>query len=172
MRKVSGASSAHMKDFLGKLQELLIHTTDERSLQTFVRALREEFGHYTWVGIYVVQGERLVLASYAGNAETEHVSIRMGQGICGSAAKSGETVLVPDVNKDTRYLMCFPSTRSEIVVPIIGRKGVIGEIDVDSDKLAAFTNADKELLEGAAAYLAEFLEKLATVEKSPMQRGE
>ena len=66
----------------------------------------------------------------------KNVTIPIGQGICGSAAKSGEIIVVPDVSKDPRYLACSPSTRSEIVVPILGTAGVVGEIDIDSDKIA------------------------------------
>ncbi len=107
----------------------------------------------------MVRGDKLVLEAYAGDAETEHVTIPIGQGICGFAAKTGETVIVPDVSRDPRYLMCFPSTRSEIVVPIMGENGVIGEIDIDSDKLAAFSKSDEKFLEAAAGKLASYLEK-------------
>ncbi len=133
-----------------------------RAISDFVRTLKESSTCYNWVGVYLVKGETLVLAAYAGDAETEHVTIPIGQGTCGSAAKSGETILVPDVSKDPRYLMCFPSTRSEIVVPIVGRNDVIGEIDIDSERVAAFNGADKELLERTAEQLALYLENQAT----------
>ena len=128
-------------------------------MKDFVRILRDSFDRYNWVGVYLVEGDKLVLRAYSGDAETEHVSIPIGQGICGAAAKQGETIVVPDVNKDPRYLMCFPSTRAEIVVPIKGRHSVLGEIDIDSDKLAAFSPADERFLEVAARLLATFLEK-------------
>ena len=63
-----------------------------------------------------------------------------------------------DVNKDPRYLMCFASTRSEIVVPIKGRNGVLGEIDIDCSRLSAFNQEDRETLEGAASLLARYLD--------------
>ncbi len=135
--------------------------TDERTraIRDFARVLRDSSARYTWVGIYLVKGDKLVLEAYSGDAETEHVSISIGQGICGAAAKQGETIVVPDVSKDPRYLMCFPSTRSEIVVPIMTRSEVLGEIDIDSDKLAAFSRADEGFLEEAANLLARFLQK-------------
>ncbi len=151
-----------MRNVLPRLQEVFTTRPDEEAIPDFVRVLRDSSDHYTWVGVYLVEGGNLVLAAYAGDATTEHVTIPIGEGICGSAAKSGETILVPDVSKDSRYLMCFPSTRSEIVVPIMARRGVIGEIDIDSDKLAAFTQADKELLEQAAEQLAHYLESIET----------
>ena len=103
-------------------------------------------------------GNDLVLAAYAGDEETEHVRIPIGQGVCGSAAKEGATIVVPDVSKDPRYLMCFASTRSEIVVPIRGSKEVLGEIDIDSSRLSAFNQSDREILEQVASLLARHLE--------------
>ena len=98
------------------------------------------------------------MEAYAGDEETEHIRIPIGQGICGSAAKEGETIVVPNVNNDPRYLMRFASTRSEIVVPIKGRNGVLGEIDIDSSRLSAFSLEDRETLEGAASMLARYLD--------------
>lgn len=134
------------------------HSPDQ-VLKKAVNILRENNQSYSWVGIYLVNGDNLVLGAYAGDGETEHVTIPIGKGICGLAAKQGETVIVPDVNKDARYLMCFPSTRSEIVVPIKSEARVLGEIDIDSDHLSAFTRNDQKLLEEAATILAGYLEK-------------
>ena len=129
------------------------------AMKSTVRLLRDSSDHYDWVGIYLVEEESLVLAAYAGDEETEHVKIPIGQGICGSAAKEGTTIIVPDVSKDSRYLACFASTRSEIVVPIRGRSRVLGEIDIDSDRLSAFTIQDQESLEEVARLLALHLER-------------
>jgi GAF domain-containing protein len=123
-----------------------------------VQILRESSDYFDWVGIYLVRENDLVLEAYAGDEETEHVRIPIGQGICGSAAKECATIVVPDVSKDPRYLMCFSSTRSEIVVPIKGTKGVLGEIDVDSSRLSAFNHKDRDMLEGASSLLARHLE--------------
>jgi L-methionine (R)-S-oxide reductase len=73
----------------------------------------------------------------------------------GLAAREKRTVIVGDVNADPRYLACFPYTRSEIVVPIMKGTTVLGEIDIDSDTLHAFTEKDREFLEGVAALLGE-----------------
>ncbi len=119
------------------------------------RILNETVPTHNWVGIYLVEGEELALAAWRGPAPTEHVRIPLGQGICGAAATSGETIVVDDVNADPRYLACFLNTRAEIVVPIKGEDGQVwGEIDVDSDHRGAFGVADRELLEGVAARLA------------------
>lgn len=146
-----------------EILELLKHEgSDQRPgqvLKSAVKILRDNNESYNWVGIYLVDGDNLVLAAFAGDGETQHVTIPIGNGICGLAAKQGETVIVPDVSKDPRYLMCFPSTRSEIVVPIKSQGRVLGEIDIDSDHLSAFTGNDQKLLEETAAILASYLEK-------------
>lgn len=119
-------------------------------LRRVVEVLHDRFGHYSWVGIYLVEGDDLVLGPWRGPQATEHVRIPIGQGICGAAAASGATEIVDDVSADDRYLACFVSTRSEIVVPIAYDGRVVGEIDVDSDAPAAFGAEDQRFLERVA----------------------
>jgi L-methionine (R)-S-oxide reductase len=124
-------------------------------LRRVVDLLHDSFEVYSWVGIYFVEGDELVLGPWRGPEATEHVRIPVGQGVCGAAAASGETEIVDDVNADDRYLSCFLSTRSEIVVPIVYDRLVVAEIDIDSDTPAAFGDADRELLERVAALISE-----------------
>lgn len=119
-------------------------------LRKAVDVLHDRFPHYSWVGIYLVEGDDLVLGPWKGPQATEHVRIRVGEGICGAAAASGRTEIVDDVNADPRYLSCFASTRSEIVVPIAYDGRVVGEIDIDSDEPAAFGPEDRAFLERVA----------------------
>jgi L-methionine (R)-S-oxide reductase len=123
-------------------------------LREVVSLLHGRFEHYSWVGIYLIEGEDLVLGPWQGPRATEHVRIPVGQGICGAAAASGRTEVVDDVNADERYLACFPSTRSEVVVPIAYQGRVVGEIDIDSDEPAAFDEQDRELLERVAVVIS------------------
>jgi L-methionine (R)-S-oxide reductase len=124
-------------------------------LRRVVDLLHDGIESYSWVGIYFVEGDELALGPWRGPEATEHVRIPVGQGICGAAAASGETEVVDDVNADDRYLSCFVSTRSEIVVPIVYERLVVAEIDIDSDTPAAFGDADRELLERVAALISE-----------------
>ena len=119
--------------------------------------LYQRFEHYSWVGIYVVEGDELVLSAWAGEEETEHTTIKVGEGICGLAAATGRTELVPDVSEREEFIACFPTTRSEIVVPILGPGGVLGEIDIDSDWLDAFDDPDRDLLEDVAERLSRVM---------------
>ena len=131
-----------------------IITDSSNVLDDVVTFLYENFDHYSWIGIYLVEGNDLILGPWKGPQATEHTRIPIGQGICGSAAASGETELTPDVNADDRYLSCFISTKSEIVVPIKKDDKILGEIDIDSDKKDAFTDKDVEFLEKVADMLA------------------
>ena len=122
--------------------------------QRAVELLHDRFPHYDWVGVYWVEGDDLVLGPWVGPEATEHTRIPIGTGICGAAAASGTTEIVPDVHADPRYLACFASTQSEIVVPIFDGGEVVGEIDVDGTDPDAFDETDARFLEEIAALLA------------------
>jgi putative methionine-R-sulfoxide reductase with GAF domain len=123
-------------------------------LRAVVSVLYDRFDDYSWIGIYLVEGDELALGPWEGPQATEHVRIPLGQGICGAAAASGQTEIVDDVNADPRYLACFPSTRSEIVVPISYEGRIVGEIDIDSDRPAAFGAEDRTFLERVALVIS------------------
>ncbi len=121
-----------------------------------VALLKARLPHYTWAGIYVLDGEELVLGPYLGKP-SPHTRIPPGRGICGAAATGKATIIVDDVHADPRYLACSIETRSEIVVPIMDGDRVIGELDIDSDQPAAFGQSDRELLEAVAGLLVSRL---------------
>jgi L-methionine (R)-S-oxide reductase len=127
--------------------EALLHT---------VNLLKEQMPDYSWVGIYLLEGDELVLGPFLGKP-SPHTRIPLDQGICGAAASRKATIVVDDVDADPRYLACSLETRSEIVVPILRGSDVLGEIDIDSDKKAAFGPADRELLESVAELLSRKL---------------
>ena len=112
--------------------------------------------HYSWVGIYQLSGDELVLGPFLGKP-SPHTRIPLGRGICGAAARAKATIIVDDVNSDPRYLACSLETRSEIVVPVMRGSEVLAEIDIDSDTPAAFGPDDRRLLETVASLLAEKL---------------
>jgi L-methionine (R)-S-oxide reductase len=126
----------------------------EKILEDTVKILKENYVHYNWVGIYLLDGDELVLGPYLGKP-SPHTRIRLNKGVCGAAASQKRTVNIPDVNADPRYLACSLETRSEIVVPIMRGKQVFGEIDIDSDKLSAFSKEDQLLLEQVCSILSE-----------------
>jgi L-methionine (R)-S-oxide reductase len=135
-------------------------TSGEALMKSIVALLHEKLTRYNWVGFYMLErggGDTLLLGPFKGTI-TPHTSIPLNQGICGAAASSGKTIVVDDVNSDSRYLACSLETKSEIVVPVFVRGKVVGELDIDSHFLAAFGPDDRKLCEHAATLLGKFLE--------------
>lgn len=108
--------------------------------------IQKHFPSYTWVGFYFLKDGRLHIGPYVGKP-TPHTVIELNKGVCGAAVSRAETIIVDDVNSDPRYLACSLETKSEIVIPITVKGEIIGELDIDSDKLAAFVDDDRVLLE-------------------------
>ncbi len=142
---------------LHQAKELISTEKDmEKVYEGIVTLLDANIPYYNWTGFYMVENEQLVLGHYIGKP-TDHLNIQFGEGICGQAAERKETFIVEDVSKESNYLACSFETASEIVVPIMKGDVVLGEIDSDSDELAAFDEHDQQLLESIAALLAERL---------------
>ncbi len=140
-----------------RLEKIIGSGSQKKAITDFVCRELRKIPHYSWVGIYEVQGSDLVLTSWSGPSATQHVRIPVGQGICGAAIAAKDTVVVPDVNADPRYLACFLNTASEIVVPIMKGGAAVAEIDIDSDQTGAFQAPDRDFL----AWVAEQLARLA-----------
>ena len=142
------------------LDALAISATSAESLMTgIVALLHEKLTRYNWVGFYLLEHATgtLVLGPFKGTM-TPHTRIPLNQGICGAAASSGKTIIVDDVNSDSRYLACSLETKSEIVVPVFVHGKVVGELDIDSHFPVAFGSDDRKLCEHAATLLGNFLE--------------
>jgi len=135
-------------------RELAAVGEPKEAMARTVAILKARVPAYTWVGIYQCFGNELVLGPFEGKP-SPHTHIPVGRGICGAAAAEKTTIVVDDVNADPRYLACSLETKSEIVVPIMRDGDVIAEIDIDSDRAAAFGPDDKRMLETVAALLAE-----------------
>ena len=150
-----------MTTILAELRQLAVGAASLESLQQkIVAVIAQRLPYYNWTGFYMLDpgdSQTLVLGPFVGDP-TPHVRIPVTEGICGAAVATGETLIVDDVNADPRYLSCSIKTRSEIVVPIYVRKNVIGEIDIDSHDLAAFTDIDRVFLEDVAAIVGSYIE--------------
>jgi L-methionine (R)-S-oxide reductase len=145
-----------------QVDAILSRLSGRQALSELCRFLRGSFPHYRWVGVYRRDGATLVLDAWDGPAPTEHVRIPLDRGVCGRAARDGRTVIVDDVRTDPEYLACFLETRAEIVVPIRGAGGVVGEIDIDGTTVGAYDGSDQRFLEAVAAKLTAAVEKAAT----------
>jgi len=133
-----------------KVQDVLHHKNilrDEKLLQ-ICHLLRDNIDYYDWVGFYFRNGdkEELLLGPYAGEP-TDHTVIPFGKGICGQVAISNKNFVVPDVTAQDNYIACSMTVKSEIVVPLFVNEKNIGQIDIDSEIIDAFTEADERFLE-------------------------
>ena len=138
-----------------------LHDRD-KYLTESARSINRHFPHYTWVGFYFLENDgKLHVGPYIGQP-TPHTVIELNQGICGAAVSQERTVVVDDVNADPRYLACSLETRSEIVIPIKVKGKIIGELDIDSDRPAAFKQEDRELLEKLVEIIAQKFSSLYT----------
>jgi len=154
-------ADADFDSIVAEIRRFSAMAKDFALLQQFcVDLIAERLSYYNWVGFYMLDsGDEsvLVLGPFHG-APTEHVRIPVAEGICGAAVSQGETVIVEDVSSDPRYLACSIDTKSEIVVPIRVHGKIVGEIDVDSHTLDAFSADDRRFLEQCAEVLGQFLE--------------
>jgi GAF domain-containing protein len=125
------------------------------AMATVACELHHSFGTYDWTGFYRAVGDNLlVVGPYQGG----HGCLRIpfDRGVCGAAARTQQTQLVPDVEQFPDHIACSSSTRSEIVVPVLTPDDtLLAVLDVDSDQLAAFDETDQEYLETLCARLGQ-----------------
>jgi GAF domain-containing protein len=145
--------AAHYHDVLTRIRGLLDGEDDWiAAMATVVCELHHAFAYYHWTGFYrAVSQELLVIGPYQGG----HGCLRIPftRGVCGAAARTRETQLVPDVHAFADHIACSSTTRSEIVVPILAGERVLAVLDVDSDLPAAFDDVDRKALETLALEL-------------------
>jgi L-methionine (R)-S-oxide reductase len=119
-------------------------------MATINSVLAHRFPHFYWTGFYRVCGGRLIVGPYIGTVGC--LQIEFGLGVCGTAAETRTTIIVPDVNEFPGHIACDPNSKSEIVVPVFARDGnLIAVLDVDSDRLDAFDEEDQRGLEKIVA---------------------
>jgi len=104
-----------------------------------------------WAGFYFAKDDDLVLGPFQGKPAC--VRIRIGQGVCGTAAARRATTIVPNVHEFPGHIACDSASNSEIVIPLIKKDELIGVLDLDSPVLARFDEADAEGLQRLAAIL-------------------
>ena len=135
--------------------------TAKSVMELICRRLHEKMTRYNWVGFYLVDPTDsgvLLIGPFVGSF-TPNPRIPLNSGLCGAAARTGQTVVVHDVSKDPRYLACSLETKSEIVVPIFVANQVAGELDIDSHFPAAFGEEDQKLVQYCAEVVGQRLEK-------------
>lgn len=151
---ISGTSrEERYRSLMPQLAGLTDGETDfTANLANIVGALKQSFDFF-WIGVYLVKGNQLVLGPFQGPIACTRIS--KGKGVCGTAWEKKQTILVPDVEQFPGHIACSSDSKSEIVVPVIGRDGeVILVIDADSNKLNDFDQTDALYLEEIAGLIA------------------
>ncbi len=125
-------------------------------LQMACEKIRAEGAPYTSVYAYMLHGNELVLEAYSGR-DTAHHRIPVGKGVCGIAVATGQDQNVPDVEAISNYLACNRFTKSELVVLIRRGRTILGQLDIDSDIVAGFTDVHHRAVKEVADALAVLL---------------
>lgn len=133
---------------------------DDEVLNEVVRRIHEARPLWDWSGIYLLVGDVLVLGPRT--APADHARIGIGEGVCGTAVSEDRNQVVEDVREIENYLACSLHTRSELVVLIRDAGEIVGEFDIDSDTVGAFTHEDEALLEEMGALISGRVASLAT----------
>jgi L-methionine (R)-S-oxide reductase len=124
------------------------------NLANITAALKQTFNFF-WVGFYLVKDTELVLGPFQGTIACTRIT--KGKGVCGTAWQKKQTLIVPDVDAFPGHIACSSDSRSEIVLPVLDKKGeVTAVLDVDSDVLNDFDETDKIYLEKLCGMVGEF----------------
>ena len=139
--------SCKYKDLYRRIESLVEHEDDlVAAMATIACEIHQSFEKFHWTGFYRHSEERdhcLVIGPYQGS----HGCLRIpkGKGVCGAAALSRKTLVVPDVHAFPGHIACSSTTKSEIVIPLVAKASgkLLGVLDVDSDEEDAFTAEDE-----------------------------
>ena len=135
-------------DMVSGIRALIEGETDMIAVMSNVAAEIHQTMGFWWTGFYRVIGDELVLGPFQGPIACMHIAY--GRGVCGTAWKKAETIIVPDVEQFPGHIACSSQSRSEIVVPVFSHddeKKVIAVLDIDSEHLATFDETDRKYLE-------------------------
>ena len=125
------------------------------NLANVAAVLKQAFGFF-WVGFYLAKEGELVLGPFQGPLACTR--IKFDQGVCGHAYSTRKTVIVPNVDEFPGHIACASASRSEIVIPIMKGDRCVGVLDVDSDRLDDFSEADSDGLGRVVRIVEGFVE--------------
>jgi L-methionine (R)-S-oxide reductase len=146
----NGSKSEFYRELAAQLEALLAGENDPIANAANTSALLfQMLPDLNWAGFYIMRSGELVLGPFQGKPAC--VRIPVGKGVCGAAVAQARSVLVEDVHTFPGHIACDAASRSELVVPLTGRDGVIGVIDLDSPSPARFDANDQAGIERIAA---------------------
>ncbi|MDL2221955.1 GAF domain-containing protein [Parabacteroides sp. OttesenSCG-928-N08] len=148
-----GTKEEKYRALLPQVQALLEGENDLiAGMANVAAALKQTFDHF-WIGFYRVVGEQLLLSPFQGPIACTRIAF--GRGVCGTAWKQKQTLIVADVDRFPGHIACNSASKSEIVVPLFRGEQVIAVLDIDSDQLDSFDERDARYLEQICRWLAE-----------------
>ena len=138
---------------LPQIASLVAGETDAiANMANVAAALHEAFGFW-WTGFYRVEGQQLILGPFQGPVACTRIPY--GKGVCGTAWKCAETIVVPNVHEFAGHIACSSASNSEIVVPILRDGQVIAVLDIDSKDFNTFDETDRLYLEQIATLVRD-----------------
>ena len=143
----AGKKSARYRRIAAQLADLFVKSKDPTArMATAAALLHAKMPGFLWTGWYLLRGGELTVGPYQGQLAC--LTLKPHTGVCWAALDRGEAVIVPDVHRFPGHIACDSRSRSEIVVPLRDASGAaVGVLDVDSERLAHFDEADREGLE-------------------------
>ena len=157
LKKPEVGSKAELYSDLLSQAKGLLHDEHDRvaNAANFSALLYHSLPDVNWVGFYFMKNGELLVGPFQGKPACVHIAL--GKGVCGTAAQTRKTQLVPDVNAFPGHIFCDGDSRSELVVPLVHQGEVLGVLDLDSPKLARFDAEDQQGLEALAKIFLESL---------------
>ena len=143
--------------FLFQQIEALINTNEPliTSFSNITAALKQTFNKISWVGFYFAKDSILYLGSFQGKVACTRIKI--GEGVCGTSAKTKLTQIVPNVHEVPGHIACDVESNSEIVVPLFNGDEIYAVLDLDSIEFSAFDETDKIWLEKISSLISDKL---------------
>lgn len=147
----TGSKEERYKLLFAQAEAMLRDESDEIASMANLAAMIDLTFGFWWTGFYRVLGEELVLGPFQGPVACTRIGY--GRGVCGTAWREEQTIIVEDVEKFPGHIACSSLSRSEIVVPVWRDKTICAVLDIDSEHLATFDSTDREWLEKIVALL-------------------
>lgn len=140
------------QNVLPQIKSLLEGESDLIANMANISAVLKEVFNFLWVGFYIVRSEQLILGPFQGRIACTRINY--GKGVCGTAWKEQQTLIVADVDTFPGHIACDATSRSEIVVPIMVNSSMVAVLDIDSEHKAFFSEVD-------AGYLKQIVDMLS-----------
>ena len=147
-----------MKDrtlFLAQAKALIEAEPDLIASLSNITALIKDFykDACSWAGFYLMKDDHLVLGPFQGKVACTRIQI--GKGVCGTAVKTGQTQIVPNVHEFEGHIACDSGSNSEIVINIFKNEKCVGVLDLDSYQFETFTKEDAAMLEALCELVSD-----------------